>query len=144
MNTEASPMWKEYRRWWPFFAVGIVVGALVGFAIGRSGDGNGSRPSHATAVRSNDADSERQFEHMLSRQGELIAEGKYAEAYDFLLAAARLSPSDPRLLSAVFGFIEQAAGSDDADASVLAEDLYARADMLIPYQSVDSISLARK
>lgn len=142
MNGVSKLPWQDYRRWGPFFAAGLLISVAVGFAVGRSSRSSANGDSDAAQIKKSDSD--RQFELALSRQGELLAEGKYAEAYDYLLAAARLSPSDPRLLSAVFTFIEKAVRDDDAEASVLAEDLYVRADMLIPYQSVDAISNGRK
>lgn len=149
MVGDSTTIWHDYRSWGPFLAGGLVVGALLGFVVGRIGNRDGS--SFPASVRTqppedrpSDGNSVRQFELALTKQEELLADGKFGAAYDYLLAAARLSPSDPRLLSAVFAFIEKSAANDDADVSFLAEDLYSRADMLIPYQPVETISASRE
>lgn len=147
MDNESASIWHEYPRWGPFFAGGLVVGVLLGFAVGQNmnnGTGASVPPTPVTEDESSNGDSVRQLELALTKQDESLAAGDFGAAYDYLLAAARLAPSDPRLLATVFAFIEKAATAGDADASFLAEDLYSRSDMLIPYQPVETISDSRK
>ena len=64
-------------------------------------------------------------------------------AYDYLLAAMRLGPEDARTFEAIIGFIERAGSSADPNASGLALDLHARADVLVTYQAPADIATAR-
>ena len=74
---------------------------------------------------------------------QLLSEGKFPEAFDMILVASRIVPSDPRVFDLVEDFIKRASKVDDESAIILAEELVGRADSLIYFQSPSNVAEAR-
>lgn len=62
-------------------------------------------------------------------------------AYDYLLAAMRIAPLNPDVFTVTLNFVERANNSGE---TMLADDIFARAEILISYQKVTEIASARK
>ncbi|MCH2161987.1 MAG: hypothetical protein MK085_08965, partial [Phycisphaerales bacterium] len=69
-----------------------------------------------------------------------IGQSDFTGAYDYLLAGMRASPNDPGVFDAAMAFTEAANGTED---EALADDIFARAEILVSYQDVKDISAAR-
>jgi hypothetical protein len=84
------------------------------------------------------------FEEAMSLARRNIDKAAYQDAYDLILVASRLKPSDPGLFGLVLTFAEKAQASDEEDAALLAEDLLSRGDSLIHYQAPSRVADARR
>jgi len=74
---------------------------------------------------------------------EMLQSGDYSGAFDMLMVASRLAPSDPSLFDLVVRFVEQASSSESEDALAMSEDLLDRADSLIYFQAPQNVQAAR-
>ena len=73
-----------------------------------------------------------------------LEKGDFSSAYDMILVASRLAPSDPRLFDLVIEFIEKAKRAARDEVIGQAEDLLDRGDSLVHYQSPNGVAPARK
>lgn len=89
-------------------------------------------------------DEGKQFEEAITLAQERLNSGAFSEAYDLLLVASRLRPSDPRLLDHVIAFIDTARKAETDEGVELADDLAARADSLVHFQHPKNVASARK
>jgi hypothetical protein len=87
---------------------------------------------------------ERAFQQALEAAEKSLEKNAFAEAYDLILCASRLRPSDPKLFELVMNFVERAAKRNDDDAHTFADDLFTRSEALIHYQPVDKVLNARR
>jgi hypothetical protein len=72
-----------------------------------------------------------------------LAAGETQDAYDTLLFAMRIAPSDERVFSASLEFVRQAARLNSDESLALAEDIHERAANLIPFLPLSRLSSAR-
>lgn len=79
-----------------------------------------------------------------------LSQHDYRHAYDAVLAAMRLDPTEPTVLDVTLEFVSKASkASNGADVdkqetrTELARDLYSRADALIPFQPLNRLAAAR-
>jgi hypothetical protein len=70
--------------------------------------------------------------------------GQVQYAYDALLAAMRIAPSDQAVFQASLDFIRKASATGNDDSMVLADDVYERAANLIPFLPLAQLEKARK
>jgi hypothetical protein len=93
--------------------------------------------------RSGNSDSN-DFRQALRKADDSLKSKDYQTAYDMLLVAFRVSPSDPRLIGTIEAFANSARSSNTDEALTLAEDLIERCDALIAFQSPDNVESTRK
>lgn len=84
------------------------------------------------------------FEKLLSEGQDLTKKGEFADAYDMILVASRLMPSDHRLIYAVDTFVNEAIKSNSDEAKLLAEDLLGRCETLVHFQSRENVKDTRR
>jgi hypothetical protein len=70
--------------------------------------------------------------------------GEVQYAYDALLAAMRIAPNDEKVFKASLTFVRQASSGGNDDSLTLADDVYARAENLIPFLPLSRLEQARK
>jgi len=68
---------------------------------------------------------------------------RFYAAQDAILVAARLEPTNPKVLAAALQLVTELADHSEADGLDVANDLFVQVSSLIPYQSVDAVSEAR-
>jgi hypothetical protein len=68
----------------------------------------------------------------------------FQSAYDMLMVALRIAPSEPKILASIESFVNAANGTDSDEAQSLAEDLVGRSDALVAFQSPRTVADARK
>lgn len=86
----------------------------------------------------------REFEEAISITQAHLNKGGFAPAFDMVMVASRLAPSDPRLFDLVIQFIEKAKPSDNEDVIAMADDLLDRGDSLVHFQSPENVESSRK
>ena len=79
----------------------------------------------------------------LQNAEELLEADDFSGAFDMLLVASRLAPSDPYLFDLVVRFVRQADSSKSEDAIAMAEDLLDRGDSLVYFQRTQNVRDAR-
>lgn len=127
------------------FVAGLIVGATL-VAVGRKSASVAAPPAATVeqyAAGGRSADSAEESAQARTQAKELIEKKDYQGAYDLVLAASRLDPTDPALFDLVLLFVERASTSDDEEGQFLAEELLARAESLIPYQPITHVTGAR-
>lgn len=72
-----------------------------------------------------------------------LTEHDFASAFDMVLVASRISPSEPRLFDLVVRFVDEAKDSGE-EAMVFAEDLLARGESLVHFQSPKDVQQCRQ
>lgn len=80
----------------------------------------------------------------LAEASSLLTKGDFSSAYDMVMVASRLAPSDKRLFDLVIAFIEKANQSGDEEAVAMADDLADRGDSLVVFQSPENVATSRK
>jgi hypothetical protein len=85
-----------------------------------------------------------EFEEALATAKSLLSKSDFAPAFDMVMVASRLGPSDPRLFDLVIQFIETAKPSINDDVVAMAEDLLDRGDSLVHFQSPNQVESSRK
>lgn len=101
-------------------------------------------PGAGTPAPSDGPSQLKEFEEALSISQTHLDKGDFAPAFDMVMVASRLAPSDPRLFDLVVQFIENATQSEDEDVIALAEDLLDRGDSLVHFQSPGNVDSSRK
>lgn len=86
----------------------------------------------------------KEFEEAFSMTQAQLEKGDFASAFDMVMVASRLAPSDPRLFDLVVEFIDKAKSSDDDDVIAMAEDLLDRGDSLVHFQVPGNVESSRK
>jgi hypothetical protein len=70
--------------------------------------------------------------------------GEMQNAYDGLLAAMRIAPSDQAVFQSSLDFVRKASATGNDDSAALADDVYERAANLIPFLPLAQLEKARK
>lgn len=123
--------------------LGLLAAVLVGYALGRVFSPSGAAGAIGGALEGREP-ANAEFEEAIALAHERLEEANYGEAYDLILVASRLAPSDPRLLEVLFSFVERAAAQENESSQQLAADLYARGEGLIAFQTPAAVSAARQ
>jgi hypothetical protein len=84
------------------------------------------------------------FGEAVSAAESLARAGEFVSAFDMVMVASRLAPSDPRIIDLVVKFIENAISSKEEEALEMAEDLLDRGDSLVYFQAPSNIAPSRK
>ena len=79
----------------------------------------------------------------IDRANKLISESKLHAAFDMILVATRMMPSDPRVMDLLDHYIEKAIENNSESDLTLAGDLVARCDSLVYFQKLDNVTPAR-
>ena len=85
-----------------------------------------------------------EFDDALSKAQSHLTKGEYVPAFDMVMVASRISPSDPRLFDLTMKFIENAKVSSNDEAIGMAEDLLDRGDSLVQFQTPSKVESSRK
>lgn len=101
---------------------------------------NGSSSSSAVSTVAQPAE----FEEAISIAEGHLNKGEFEPAFDMVMVASRVAPSDPRLFDLVMGFVEKARSSKDEDVIAMADDLLDRGDSLVHFQIPKKVATARK
>ncbi len=104
-------------------------------------------PSSSSAMTNQVADTalrSKEFDDAVSLAHKQLGKGDFSSAFDMILVASRLDPSDPRLFDLVIEFIEKAKTNANDEVIGLAEDLLDRGDSLVHYQSPHAVISARQ
>jgi hypothetical protein len=111
---------------WACLAIGVVVGAcltrLAGFGGPPTPDG---------------------LENALIAENQHLAAKRIQDAYDTLLFAMRIAPTDQRVFATSLEFVRQAARINSDESLALAEDIHERTANLIPFLPLSRLSEAR-
>jgi hypothetical protein len=99
----------------------------------------GAQPFDFVATKSSDI-----AQQALSLVARHLQAGEVQYAYDALLAAMRIEPNDERVFEASLAFVRQASSSRDDESLMLADDVYQRAENLIPFLPLSRLEQARK
>ena len=89
-------------------------------------------------------DESKEYSDAIRLAKEQLATGAFSNAYDLLLAASRLRPSDPQLFDLLLTFIEKTRDSETGEAAFLADDLISRRESLIHFQLPKDVASARQ
>jgi len=84
-----------------------------------------------------------EFEEAASRADLHLNKEEFGPAFDMIMVASRITPSDPRLFDLVILFIEKAEASHNEEAILMAEDLLGRGDSLVHFQSPENVQRSR-
>lgn len=101
-------------------------------------------PSSESSGTPKTATETEEFDEALDLCDSYQKSGDYDSAYDMLMVASRIAPSDPRLFDHAMAFIEAAMESDDERNLILAEDILSRGDSLVHFQNPENVQSARK
>lgn len=85
-----------------------------------------------------------QFRDALHLAEEQLASGQFQRTYDLILVASRLRPSSPKLFDLLIRFVQKCRDTEEEDAQILADDLIARGESLIHFQSPTDVAAARE
>jgi hypothetical protein len=80
----------------------------------------------------------------LSKIDDSLKSKDFQSAYDMLMVALRIAPSEPKILASIESFVTAATDTDSDEAESLAEDLVGRSDALVAFQSPSTVADARK
>jgi hypothetical protein len=119
-----------------FIAAAASCVLLVALIISRNGSGS---PSTGVA-----AERPEEFNEAVSIAETHLNKGEFEPAFDMVMVASRVAPSDPRLFDLVMSFVEKAKSSKDEDVVAMADDLLDRGDSLVHFQSPKKVASARK
>jgi|GEM_PF-3652418 len=113
------------QYWW--LIIGALVGLLVGFFVG--------------SLRSSQSVKDATAELAIAKS--YLDAGEMQNAYDALLAAMRVAPSDKNVFEVSLEFVRKASENQDEESIALAEDMYHRAADLIPFLPVTQLKEVR-
>lgn len=86
----------------------------------------------------------KQFDASVASATSSLDAGHFSPAFDMVMVASRLAPSDPRLFDLVIHFIEKAMPSENEEVVAMAEDLLDRGDSLVHFQAPSNVEMSRK
>lgn len=135
--------WKRFQE--PsFVAAALSCVLIIALLVSRSG--TPSPALHSTSPgRVVEAPSQsKEFDEALSVTESHLSNGDFAPAFDMVMVASRLAPSDPRLFDLVIHFIEKAMPSESEEIVAMAEDLLDRGDSLVHFQAPSNVEASRK
>ncbi|MFO1043645.1 MAG: hypothetical protein U0941_17825 [Planctomycetaceae bacterium] len=101
-----------------------------------------SETTSATTADSSSAASD-EFNEAVSLTEVCLAKQDFSAAFDMILAASRIAPSNPRLLDLVTEFVENAKSSKSDDTEALVDELLDRCDPLVHYQRPQDVVSSR-
>ena len=85
-----------------------------------------------------------EFDEAVSMAEKRLENSNFDAAYDLIMVASRIAPSDPRLFDLVMSFVDKAKLNKDDDVTLMVEDLLDRGDSLVHFQSPSRVEAARK
>lgn|GEM_PF-6878939 len=119
-----------------FVAAALICVLIIGLFFSQSGSSSQSKEF--------DSSQSKEFDEALSITESHLNKGDFESAFDMVMVASRLAPSDPRLFDSVIRFIEEAKSSKNEDAIAMAEDLLDRGDSLVHFQAPGNVKASRK